>query len=124
MIPVVLGILIALWINNWQSNKQNQAFLSHVYQTIQEEHGNNIKELEDIIPTHQKLVDTVHHFMEDEMIFIGQFSGMVGGLSMALIGNTSWKSFINSQIQLVDFRIIKLLSNIDSLKDIKCRLKG
>ena len=117
MIPVVLGILIALWINNWQSNQQNQAFLNHVYQTIQEEHSNNIKELEEIIPNHQKLVDTVYHFMQNEDIVIGQFPDMVGGLAIALIGNTSWKSFINNQIQLVDFRLVKILSDIDNLSD-------
>jgi len=117
MIPVILGILIALWINNWQNNKQNQAFLSHVYQTIQEEHSNNITELKETIPTHRKLVDTIYHSINDENIFIGKYPEMVGGLSVALIGNTSWKSFINSQIQLVDFKLVKLLSDIDNLNE-------
>ena len=117
MIPVVLGILIALWINTWQQNQKNRKFLNHVFQTIQEEHEENIKELKAIIPTHEKLIDSIYHYTGDETIFIGQFPNMVGGLSVALIGNTSRKSFINNQIQLVDFKIIKLLSTIDNLSD-------
>lgn len=114
MIPVILGILVALGINNWNQNRINKAFLKHVFLSIQEEHNENIKELQDIIPSHESLVDTIYQYLNDENVAIGEFPNMVGGLPIALIGNTSWNAFINAQIQLVDFKVVKTLSSIDS----------
>ena len=64
MIPVIFGILIALWINNWQKSKEDRAFLHHVFSTIEKEHDENIKELQNIIPLHERLTDSIYyHFV-------------------------------------------------------------
>jgi len=116
MIPVILGILIALWINNWQKNKEDRVFLNHVFLTIEKEHDENIMELQNIIPLHERLTDSIYYHIDNENIVIGQFPEMTNGMSIALIGNTSWKAFINNDIKLVDFDLVTNLSMIDEFK--------
>ena len=116
MIPVILGIMIALWINNWQKDKEDQAFLSHVVQSIQIEHEENIMELKEIIPVHNNLIDSIKLYMDDDELIIGEFLNMTDGFKIALIGNTSWKSFISNDFKMTDFDLIKNLSMIDEYK--------
>ncbi len=116
MIPVILGIMIALWINNWQKDKEDNVFLSHVIQSIQKEHEENIMELKKIIPVHNRLADSIRFYMDDDELVIGDFLGMTNGFKVALIGNTSWKSFISNDFKMTDFDLIKNLSNIDEFK--------
>lgn len=116
MIPVILGILIALWINNWQKNKEDRAFLNHVFLTIEKEHEENIMELQSIIPLHERLTDSIYYHFDNENIVIGQFPEMTNGMSIALIGNTSWRAFISNDIKLIDFDLVANLSMIDEFK--------
>ena len=116
MIPVVLGILIALWINNWQKTKDDQAFIKHVFSAIEEEHQENIAELKEVIVLHEQLTDSIDFYLENDELFIGEFMQMTKGLKFALIGNTSWKSFIGSDFKLIDFKLIKNLSLIDEYR--------
>ncbi len=118
MIPVILGIMIALWINNWQKNKEDKVFISHVFQSIQKEHAENIEELQDIIALHESFDDSIGYYIEDDEIILGQLIQIVGGLKVVLIGNISWKAFIGNDIRLLDFEIVKYLSSIDEQKDL------
>ncbi|MFK8006106.1 MAG: hypothetical protein AB8H03_07030 [Saprospiraceae bacterium] len=118
MIPVILGILIALWFNNWQKNKEDKIFVSHVFQSIQKEHAENIEELQKIIPLHERFGDSIVYYIEDDNVILGQLIQIVGGLKIVFIGNTSWKSFIGNDIRLLDYQIVKYLSLIDEQKNL------
>ncbi len=46
MIPVILGILIALFINNWKENSDNQKFINTIMANMRLEIKDNVKDLE------------------------------------------------------------------------------
>lgn len=66
MIPVILGIMIALWINNWQKNKEDKVFISHVFQSIQKEHAENIEELQNVIALHESFGDSIDYYVDND----------------------------------------------------------
>lgn len=116
MITVILGILIALFVNDWKMNKDNERFLDQVITSISLEMEENVAELQDVIPLHQQLMDTIEHYLHDSDMTISEILYNVGGVKGVNIKNTSWQSFLNPYIQLVDYEIISILTDIEESK--------
>lgn len=116
MIPVILGILIALFVNEWKMNRDNERFLDQVLTSISREMEENVTELQEVIPQHQQLMDTIEHYLYDDEIPISEILYNVGGVKGVNIKNTSWQSFLNPYIQLVDYEIISILTDIEESK--------
>ncbi|MBT30401.1 MAG: hypothetical protein CMO01_12140, partial [Thalassobius sp.] len=117
MIPVVLGILIALIINDWRAERANARFLNKVLVSIESELKENEKELDEKIAEHINLLDSISFYMADETVSINDIVTKLGGIRGVNIKNTSWKSFINPNIELVDYKIISNLTDIEEGKE-------
>ena len=116
MVPVVLGILIVLMLNNWKEKKDNERFLNKVLDSITVELQENKEELEAIIISHKAIIDTINLYMNDEQMAIGNIINKVNGFQGVNIKNTAWKSFLNTRIELVDYQLISALTDIDEHK--------
>ena len=116
MIPVVLGILIALFLNNWIENRNDKKFLNRVLTSITYELEENKQELELKIEGHNVLLDTIDFYLDNEAVSIGEIIGKTGGLKGVNIKNSSWKSFINPNIELVDYKVISVMTDIEEGK--------
>lgn len=118
MIPVILGILIALFINNWSENQKDKKFIKKVLGAISTEIEDNKETLIEIIPKHDSLIDTINFYHSDESVAIGNIIDKVQGVQAVSIKNTAWKSLLNTKIELIDFETISYLSNIEETKPI------
>lgn len=116
MIPVVLGILIALLINDWKQTKDDRAFANTILKNVSLELKENMEEFESIIVKHDLFMDSLYAHLDDELS-IGELIGNSGGLQFVSIKNTSWKAFQNQNLKLIDFEIISALVNIDDGKE-------
>ncbi len=116
MVPVVVGILIALFINNWNEERNNKAYIDKMLIALNKELEENKSELSSRILEHQQLLDTIA-FYEDKEVSIVEFIGKCNGLRNASIKNTAWKAIMNSRIDLLDYEIISLLTSIDENKE-------
>lgn len=116
MIPIVLGILIALFISNWSKNKEDKTFISGVMSSVNMELIENKKSLVGMIESHNSLLDTLSIYLDDESINIGETLNKTNGFQMASIKNTAWKAFINTNMNLVDYQTISELTNIAESK--------
>ncbi len=116
MIPVILGILIALFINNWKQSYDDQKFINSVLSSITEELKENHTELQEVIESHQQLLDTINYHIEDPEITIGELINKVGGIPGASIRNNAWKALVNNRIDLIEYDKISILSNIEEDK--------
>ncbi|MGB1243201.1 MAG: hypothetical protein ACPG49_11810 [Chitinophagales bacterium] len=112
MIPVILGILIALFINDWKENKDNDQFLNVVMGSISEELKENKTELTRLIEEHKSLLDTIAFYRENEEVSMGAIISKAKGVRVVSIKNTAWKTLMNSHIDLVEYEKISLLTNI------------
>jgi len=113
MIPVILGILIALFLNNWKEERDSQQFVDTVLSSISEEFQENKAELEDILIKRKVLLDTINFYKFDEDVTVGDILGKVNGLQGALIKNISWKAILNSKIEFLEYRKISTLTDVD-----------
>ncbi len=117
MIPVTLGILIALLLNNWKEQYDDKKFIDKVLSSVTKELNENKLSLDSSIIDHVKLRDTINFYLEDDDVPISQIISKVKGFGASSIKTASWKAFLNQKIELVDYEIISALSDIEEDKD-------
>lgn len=118
MIPVILGIIIALFINNWKERINDQRFIKKALSSIRSELLYNKEDLDSTLVQQLNLLDTLQFYIDDPSQKIIDIVGRAGGFQMPAIRNTSWKSFLNSRIELVEYKTISYLTEIEEFKDV------
>ncbi len=117
MVPVILGILIALLIGNCKENADDKRFVKKILFSVSQELIENKSDLEKALNEHKSTIDTINKYLHSSDITIGHIISKTQGLSMINIQNTSWKTFLNSNMDLIDYRSISLLTSIEESKE-------
>ena len=116
MIPVVLGVLIALFINNWKESADEQRFLNSVMGSIKKEMEEDLVEIKDILPLQYALIDTVELYLENEDVSVLDCIMKTNGLKVIAIKNNSWWSFLNAKIEIIGYETISNLGDVEATK--------
>jgi hypothetical protein len=116
MISVILGILIALFIGNWKDKRDDKKFVTKILASVSKELSENRTELVRIIDEHKQFLDTLNKYIKSKGMPLGTLLNKSSGFRMINISNTSWKSFLNVKMELVDYEHISLLTGIDESK--------
>lgn len=112
IIPVTVGILIALSIGNWNQNKKEQKYVDEVFSLIDSELEETLQGIDEILPIQESLIDTLQYYSNNQDISILQTVLKVGGIDVARIKTTAWNGMSSSKIELVDYNKMTSLSNI------------
>ena len=113
MIPVIAGVLIALFIENWKEANDDRRFVSRVYANIQKEMEENKEEIEGVLQLQKADLDTLRAYVDDERFSILQIMEKAEGLQMPYIKNTSWHVFLSAKIELIDYDDFSFFSELD-----------
>lgn len=116
MLPVILGILIALLINNYKEKLDDERFISRIFDSLEKEMKSNEADINEVLPTHYALIKTIDLYMNDENISLSDIIVIGNGLKASTVKNTSWNSFLNSRLELIDFETISMLTEIEEFK--------
>ncbi len=111
-IPVILGVLIALFIGNWKQDLDDKKFLDKIYLNIEKEMNSNLESFETILPIQKALIDSLDLYRTDRDVSLVDVLYKTGGIQIPTIRNSSWNSFLNSKLELVDFEVITVTSEI------------
>ena len=115
MIPVIAGILIALFINNVQQNNRDRKLLESTLQSLANEFTENAAEINEKLPLYQRWIDTLQQYKESENHSIYDMITKVGTISTANIFTTNWQASLNNNsLRFLNFQTIQLLSEIDA----------
>ena len=115
MIPVVVGILIALFINNLRENYQNKKLLEGTLLSLSEEFKENIEGIQINRQRLTQLLDTLLHYREDSTNSIFDLANKANGIGFAEIHFTNWQiSLNNNSLRLLNIQTVNLLSKIDA----------
>ncbi|HQU73243.1 MAG TPA: hypothetical protein PKV71_19790 [Calditrichia bacterium] len=113
IIPVIVGILIALMVNDWQENRSNAAFIERTLAAIRAEHAANTAELEEIMVHHRTARDSLQKYLQNPAVSVRDLLDRIGGFKTAPVKATSWNYLLGKNLELVDFRMVAILSDID-----------
>ncbi len=118
IIPVIAGILIALFIDNWNETRKDKNYIEQVFSTINSELEGTNDEIKDIIPLQQKLIDSLEFYSNDKNLSVFKIVKKSNGIQIPKIEINAWKAVSNSKIDLVSYKKATSLSNIEEQKEI------
>lgn len=118
IIPVVAGILIALFIDNWNSERKDKAYIEQVFSTINSELNDSKEDIIAIMPKQKSLVDSLDFYADDTNVSIADIVKKCKGIYIPQVKINAWKAVANTKIDLVDYKKITSLSNLEELKQI------
>ncbi len=116
MIPVIFGILVALFLNDWKDQRDNQRFLDRVMNSIELEIRENKSDIEEVIPLQNKFIDSLEVHLDNPDVSIADLFVVTGGIKIPTVKNTAWRSFLNTNIELVDYEVISILTEIEEAR--------
>lgn len=117
IVIVIIGILIALSINNWNENRNNEIFTGKALFAIEEEIKLNKTDMNRIVQRHKETIDSFTMHLNNDEISIRQIIEKSGGFQIAELKNIGLRFFISNKAELIDYEIISSLSEIESLSE-------
>ncbi|WP_428223728.1 hypothetical protein [Flavobacterium sp.] len=118
IIPVIAGILIALFIDNWNNDRKDKNYIDQVFSTINSELEETQQEIKRDIPQQKSLVDSLAHYANNPKVTVLDVAMKCGGIQIPNIKMNAWKSVSNAKIDLIGYNKITSLSNIEELKGV------
>ena len=117
MIPVIAGILIALFIDNWNSDRKDKNYINQVFTTVNNELKDSKEDLKTTIAQPKSLIDSLNYYSNNKNFTLSEIILKSNGIKIPQIKTTAWKSVSNSKIDLIDYEKITILSTIDEQKE-------
>ena len=118
IIPVLLGVLIALWINNWNEARKDRIYIENFYTSLKKEFTETDQEITDKKPLQKRLVDTLAVYSSNETFPLMKVIEKGGGLNGPLIKLNYWKALSNSKIELLAYDKLTILADIEEMNEV------
>ena len=115
LLTIIAGILIALFVNNWQVRNHDRAILESTLNSLSREFEENIESINRIQPKLERFRDTLKFYESNTAVSIYDLTTRAPGLGTADLHTTNWQTTLTSNsIRLLNFQTVTLLSKIDS----------
>lgn len=118
IVPVIAGILIALFIDNWNSERKDKVYINQVFSTINSELKDSKEDIKATIPQQKALIDSLEFYSSNKNVTLSDIILKSKGIYIPQIKINAWKSVSSTKIDLVDYNQISTLSNIQELKEL------
>ena len=110
---VVVGVLIAVSINNYKEKVDNEKYIEKTLSAIENEIKMSQTDLDTTLNRHLRLLEYLENNIEDNEQTIAEMVANRGGFQVPNIKNISLRFFIANKADLVDFALISQLQDIE-----------
>jgi len=118
IIPIIVGILIALFIDNWNVERKDRVYINQVFTMVDSELKESKEEILITIPKQETLIDSLNFYAKNKEVTVLTTVMKSGGIYLPPIKLNAWKAVSTNKIDLVDYKKVTTLSNIEELKGI------
>ncbi|WP_289064352.1 hypothetical protein [uncultured Zobellia sp.] len=118
IVPIIAGILIAMYINNWNEDRKDKKYINQIFSSINKELAETNIDITEKLGIHESLIDTVDFYLKNDSTSILEIIRKAEGIKIPSIRINSWKAISNSKIELIDYEKISALANIEEQKEI------
>ena len=102
---VVIGVLIAVSINNYKEKRGNEAYLEKTLLAIENEINSNKTTLDSVLNRHIEIYDFFERDSMDKKHSLGEILYSLGGFQVATVKNISLRFFVANKAELLDFEL-------------------
>ena len=117
IIPIVVGILVALWINNWNENRKDKNYLDQITSASNKELTDTNDDIKENLLLQKSYIDSIDAYLIDDNISLLDITLKNKGIYVPTIKINSWKAISNSKIELLDYKKISALAMIEEQKE-------
>ncbi len=122
IIPVLIGILLALFINNWRQSVSDKKYIQNSISAIVEENKANMDELKYAMRRQRQILDTLNRYMEDDNVSLAQAVHRGNGLYTPDLKSITWTFLVqDSKHTLVTYDYISKLADIEKYESLISR---
>jgi len=118
ILPIIAGILIALYINNWNEHRKEENYINYISKAINAELTETNEDIIDIVAVQKSFIDTIDFYLNDGKVTLLDIAIKANGIQIPTIKINSWKAVSNSKIELMEFDKVSILAEIAENKDI------
>lgn len=118
IVTIIVGILLALWINNWNERRKDKKYINQISSSINKELKETSEDITYNLAIQKSLIDTLDFYLQDNNISLLEITIKSQGIYMPTIKINSFKSLSNSKIELIEYHKISAFSNIEEQKEI------
>ncbi|QWX84342.1 hypothetical protein H0I23_01425 [Cellulophaga sp. HaHaR_3_176] len=118
IVPIIIGILIALYINNWNENKKDEKYINQILSSMDKELKESNDDIKKKMPQQQTLIDTLGFYKKNDTISLFDVMMKVNGIQIPKIRISSWKAISSSKIELLEYDRVSALANIEEQKEV------
>ncbi len=118
MVTVILGILIALVINDLKEDYDDRKFISRSFENMSVELNANLEEINSTLAKQDTIMDILWDNIDNTEMTLGDILSEAEGLQVASIKNIAWQAILNKNIQLIDYEIVSNLADIDESDEV------
>lgn len=118
IVTIIVGILLALWINNWNESRKDKKYINQISSSINKELKETSEDITYNLAIQKSLIDTLDFYLQDNNISLLEITIKSQGIYMPTIKINSFKSLSNSKIELIEYHKISAFSNIEEQKEI------
>lgn len=116
MVPVIAGILIALFIDQLQDDARDEKLLQSTLQSLSNEFTQNAAEINKRLLGHKRLIDTLHRYQTNEQYNLNDVMIKGGGFQTPTLLSTNWQITVNNNgLRFMNFQTVNLLSRIQAV---------
>ncbi|MEZ5103778.1 MAG: hypothetical protein R2757_04745 [Draconibacterium sp.] len=117
MIPIIVGIIIGMYITNWNENRKDRNYINQILLSLNKELIETNKDIIDKLSQQESFIDTLDFYLNDNRISILDITSKAEGIYMPTIKLNSWKAIANSKIELIEYEKVSVMVNIEEQKD-------
>lgn len=114
---VIIGILIALFINNWNEDRKDKEYLNQIFSSIEKELKESATDIKDVIPKQLASVDSIQSYLNNEEVSIYDVLMKANGVHAPIIKTNAWNAIANSKIELIPYEKLSALADIEARKE-------
>lgn len=118
IVPVVVGILIALYINNWNEDRKERKYMDTILTSIHKELTDTKVDIDEKLKIQKSFIDTVDVYIKADTLTVLDLTLQANGISIPNIRINAWKAISNSKIELLEYDILATLADIEEGKEL------
>ncbi|MGY3794643.1 hypothetical protein [Aquimarina sp. 433] len=118
IISITIGILIALYINNWNEDRKDSNYIENISASIHQELYETREDIDKKIVQQRMLIDTLNFYRKNDQMSLDKVISKAKGIFIPSIRINSWKAIANSKIELMDYSTVSTLADIEEQKEL------
>lgn len=110
---VVIGVLIAVSIGNYKEKVENEKYIEKTLLAVENEIELSQIEVDRVLNRHIKLYENLENEIGNNELTLGELVAGSGGFQVASIKKVSLRFFITNKAELLEFKLISQLLDIE-----------